>query len=145
MNIFLIPSSFLFFLKNYYHFTKGMEPAQSPKPAVSLPLNPSFLGHGSGLCPKNLLSSKVISVNYEQFRVFFLHLKFFFIFFKMNIFLIPSSFPFFIKIIIIPLRTGHRSKSEGRGFKSDIFTANISSLITPSRLYQSRHNITSKS
>ena len=97
MNIFLIPSSFLFFLKNYYHSTKGMEPAQSPKPAVSLSLNPSFLGHGSGFCPKNLLFSKVNSVNYEQFCVFFLHLKFFFIFFKMNIFLIPSSFLFFLK------------------------------------------------
>ena len=123
-----------------------MEPAQSPKPAVSLPLNLTILGHGSVLCPKNLLSSKVISVNYEQFRVgFFLHLKIFFIFFKMNIFLIPSSFPFFIKIIITPLRTGHRSKSEGRGFKSDIFAANISSLMTPARLYRSRHNIASKS
>ena len=27
-----IPSLFLFFHKNYYHFTKGKEPAQSPKP-----------------------------------------------------------------------------------------------------------------
>ena len=63
-----------------------------------LSLNLTFLGHGSGLCPKNLLSSKVISVSYEQFRVgFFLHLKIFFIFFKMNIFLIPSSFLFFLK------------------------------------------------
>ena len=53
MNIFLIPSSFLFFLKNYYHFTKGMEPAQSPKPAVSFPLNPFLFGHGLGCYPKN--------------------------------------------------------------------------------------------
>ena len=118
-DFFFICSSFLLFHKNYYHSTKGREPAQSPKPAVSLPLNPSFhghrskskgrgflslnltfLGHGSGLCPKNLLSSKVSSVNYEQFRVgFFLHLKIVF----------------------------------------------ISSLITPARFYQSRHNITSKS
>ena len=48
-----------------------MEPAQSPKPAVSLPLNPSLLGHGSGLCPKNLPASEieVSSVSYEQIRV----------------------------------------------------------------------------
>ena len=62
MNIFLIPSSFLFFLKNYYHSTKGMEPARSPKPAVSLPLNPSFLEHGSGLCPKNDMHPKKVTV-----------------------------------------------------------------------------------
>ena len=91
---FFIPSSLLFFLKNYYHSTKGMEPAQSPKPAVSLPLNPSFLGHGSGLCPKNLLSSKVISVNYEQFRVGFFTPKNFFYLFQNEYF----SYPFFITI-----------------------------------------------
>ena len=27
-----MPSLFLFFHKNYYHITKGKEPAQSPKP-----------------------------------------------------------------------------------------------------------------
>ena len=68
---FFITSLFLFFHKNYYHFTKGKEPAQSPKPAVSLPLNPSLLGHGSGLRPKNLPASEieVSSVSYEQIRV----------------------------------------------------------------------------
>ena len=30
--LFFIPSLFLFFHKNYYHFTKGKEPARSPKP-----------------------------------------------------------------------------------------------------------------
>ena len=34
LNLFFITSLFLFFHKNYYHFTKGKEPAQSPKPAV---------------------------------------------------------------------------------------------------------------
>ena len=42
-----------------------------PKPAVSLPLNPSLIGHGLGLCPKNPLISEVSSVSYEQIRVFF--------------------------------------------------------------------------
>ena len=62
---------FYFFHKNYYHFTKGKEPARSPKPAVSLPLTPSLLGHGSGLCPKNLPTSEieVSSVSCEQIRV----------------------------------------------------------------------------
>ena len=68
-SFFFISSLFLFFHKNYYHFTKGKEPAQSPKPAVSLPLNPSLLGHGSGLRPKNLPTSEVSSVSYEQIRV----------------------------------------------------------------------------
>ena len=48
-----------------------MEPARSPKPAVSLPLTPSLLGHGSGLRPKNLPASEieVSSVSYEQICV----------------------------------------------------------------------------
>ena len=32
---FFISSLFLLFHKNYYYFTKGKEPAQSPKPTVS--------------------------------------------------------------------------------------------------------------
>ena len=62
---------FYFFHKNYYHFTKGKEPAQSPKPAVSLPLNPSLLGHGLRRCLKNLPTSEieVSSVSCEQIRV----------------------------------------------------------------------------
>ena len=69
-------SFFLFFLQNYYHFTKGKEPARSPKPAVSFPLNPFLFGHGLGLCPKNLLALEVSSVSYEQIRVaiFFYHI-----------------------------------------------------------------------
>ena len=119
MNIFLIPSSFMFFHKNYYHFTKGMEPAQSPKTAVSLPLNPSFLGHGSGLCPKNLLSSKVISVSYNNFVWdFFTPKNVYLSFSKWIFFLSFLHFCFFLKIIISSQRTGHRSKSEGRGFLS---------------------------
>ena len=64
-------SLFLFFLQNYYHFTKGKEPARSPKPAVSFPLNPFLLGHGLGFYPKNPPTSekKVSSVSYEQIRV----------------------------------------------------------------------------
>ena len=70
-----IPSLFLFFHKNYYHFTKGKEPAQSPKPAVSFPLNPFLLGHGLGHRPKNLATSKieVSSVSCEQIRVEIFH------------------------------------------------------------------------
>ena len=59
----------IFFYKNYYHFTKGKEPARSPKPAVSFPLNPFHLGHGLGLCPKNLATLEVSSVSYEQICV----------------------------------------------------------------------------
>ena len=69
---FLISSLFLFFYKNYYHFTKGKEPARSPKPAVSFPLNPFLLGHGLGCYPKNPPTSEkkieVSSVSYEQIR-----------------------------------------------------------------------------
>ena len=65
---FLFLLYFYFFHKNYYHFTKGKEPAQSPKPAVSFPLNPFLLGHGSGLRPKNLPPSEVSSVSCEQIR-----------------------------------------------------------------------------
>ena len=68
---FFIPSLFLLFYKNYYHFTKEKEPAQSPKPAVSFPLNPFLLGHGLGCYPKNPLTSEieVRSVSYEQICV----------------------------------------------------------------------------
>ena len=68
---FFISSLFLFFYKNYYYFTKGKEPARSPKPAVSLPLNPSLLGHGLRRCLKNLPTSEieVSSVSCEQIRV----------------------------------------------------------------------------
>ena len=68
-----IHSLFLFFYKNYYHTTKGKEPAQSPKPAVSFPLNPFLLGHGLRCYPKNPPTSEkkleVSSVSYEQIRV----------------------------------------------------------------------------
>ena len=67
--VFLTISLFLFFHKNFYLFTKGKEPAQSPKPAVSFPLNPFLLGHGLGHRPKNPPASKVSSVSYEQIRV----------------------------------------------------------------------------
>ena len=93
---FLFLLCFYFFHKNYYYFTKGKEPAQSPKPAVSLPLNPALLGHGSGLCPKNLPTSKVSSVSYEQICV---ALFFFKIVFDLFSFLSLLYFYFFIKII----------------------------------------------
>ena len=77
---FLFLLYFYFFHKNYYHFTKGKEPAQSPKPAVSFPLNPFLLGHGLGHRPKNLTTSEkkkkkleVSSVSYEQIRVEIFH------------------------------------------------------------------------
>ena len=126
---FFITSLFLLFHKNYYHFTKGKEPARSPKPAVSFPLNPFHLGHGFGFYPKNPPTSgkKVSSVSYEQIRVaiFFYHtmsswtLRFFvrtcfeewfrisFYFKKFLIFLLflfLLCFYFFIKIITTPLR-----------------------------------------
>ena len=65
---------FTFFIKIITTSSKGRETARSPKPAVSLPLNPSFFGHGLGRCPKNLLTSEieVRSVSYEQIRVAFL-------------------------------------------------------------------------
>ena len=66
---FLFLLYFYFFHKNYYYFTKGKEPAQSPKPAVSFPLNPFLFGHGLGHRPKNPPTSKVSSVSYEQIRV----------------------------------------------------------------------------
>ena len=74
---------FYFFHKNYYHFTKGKEPARSPKPAVSFPSNPFLFGHGLGPncyesrnLPNNLLTSEVRSVSYEQIRVaIFPHIK----------------------------------------------------------------------
>ena len=60
--LFFITSLFLLFHKNYYHFTKGKEPAQSPKPAVSFPLNPFHLGHGLGCYPKNPPTSKWVAL-----------------------------------------------------------------------------------
>ena len=68
---FLFLLYFYFFHKNYYHITKGKEPAQSPKPAVSLPLNPSLLVHGLRRCLKNLPASEieVSSVSCEQICV----------------------------------------------------------------------------
>ena len=67
---FLFLPYFYFFIKIITTSSKGKEPARSPKPAVSLPLNPSLLGHGSGLCPKNLPTSEieVSSVSCEQIR-----------------------------------------------------------------------------
>ena len=59
----------IFFIKIITTSSKGKEPARSPKPAVSLPLNPSLLGHGLRRCLKNLPTSKVSSVSYEQIRV----------------------------------------------------------------------------
>ena len=59
---FFITSLFLLFHKNYYHFTKGKKPAQSPKPAVSFPLNPFLLGHGLGFYPKNPPTSKWVAL-----------------------------------------------------------------------------------
>ena len=66
-----ITSLFLFFHKNYYYFTKGKEPARSPKPAVSFPLNPFLFGHGLGHRPKNPPASEieVSSVSCEQICV----------------------------------------------------------------------------
>ena len=73
---FFITSLFLLFHKNYYHFTKGKEPARSPKPAVSFPLNPFLFGHGLGFYPKNPLALEVSSVSYEQIWVgFFLRVE----------------------------------------------------------------------
>ena len=96
-----ITSLFLFFfIKIITTSSKGKEPAQSPKPAVSLPLNPSLLGHGSGLRPKNLPTSKVSSVSCEQIRV---ELFFFKIFFGFS-FITSLFLFFFIKIIITSLR-----------------------------------------
>ena len=87
-----ITSLFLFFHKNYYHFTKGKEPARSPKPAVSLPLNPSLLGHGLRRCLKNLPTSEVSSVSYEQICVALFFFKIVFDFFLF----ITSLFLFFL-------------------------------------------------
>ena len=97
---FLFLLCFYFFHKNYYHFTKGKEPAQSPKPAVSFPLNPFLLGHGLGCYPKNPLALEVSSVSYEQIRVAFIFSKWFLIHF----FLFLLCFYFFIKIIITSLK-----------------------------------------
>ena len=67
---------FTFFIKIITTSSKGKETARSPKPAVSLPLNPSFFGHGLGLCPKNPLISEVSSVSYEQICVdFFINIR----------------------------------------------------------------------
>ena len=63
---------FILFIKIITTSSKGKETARSPKPAVSLPLNPSLFGHGLGLCPKNPLISEVSSVSYEQICVAFL-------------------------------------------------------------------------
>ena len=98
---FLFLLYFYFFHKNYYHFTNGKEPARSPKPAVSFPLNPFLLGHGLGHRPKNPPTSKVSSVSCEQIRVALF-------FFSNNVWsflshcVIPNSFRdliFFSKII----------------------------------------------
>ena len=70
-DFFLSLLCFYFFIKIITTSSKGRETARSPKPAVSLPLNPSLFGHGLGLCPKNPLISEVSSVSYEQIRVFF--------------------------------------------------------------------------
>ena len=101
---FLFLLCFYFFHKNYYHITKGKEPAQSPKPAVSLPLNPSLLGHGSGLRPKNLPASEVSSVSYEQIRValFFFQTMFDFFYHIMSSWTwFRISFYFFKKFLIL--------------------------------------------
>ena len=121
---FFIPSLFLLFYKNYYYFSKGRETAQSPKPAVSLPLNPSLFGHGLGRCPKNLTSSEMNS-HYNKILVILTqylsswqnmrhpeldsgsHSFFFqtlFDFFSFLLFLL--CFYFFIKIIITSHRKG---------------------------------------
>ena len=70
---FFITSLFLLFYKNYYHFTKGKEPAQSPKSAVSFPLNPFLLGHGLRRCLKNLPTSKwvALATNKSAWQFFF--------------------------------------------------------------------------
>ena len=62
---------FYFFIKIITTSSKERETARSPKPAVSLPLNPSFFGHGLGRRPKNPLISEVSSVSCEQICVFF--------------------------------------------------------------------------
>ena len=53
---------FTFFIKIITTSSKGRETARSPKPSVSLPLNPSLFGHGLGLCPKNLHASKWVAL-----------------------------------------------------------------------------------
>ena len=58
LNLFYHFFVFILFIKIITTSSKGKEPARSPKPAVSLPLNPSLIGHGLGLCPKNLHASK---------------------------------------------------------------------------------------
>ena len=67
-------SFFLFFLQNYYHFTKGKETARSPKPAVSFPLTTFLFGHGLGRCPKNLATLEVVALatNKSEWRYFFI-------------------------------------------------------------------------
>ena len=82
---------FYFFIKIITTSSKERETARSPKPAVSLPLNPSFFGHGLGRRPKNPLISEVSSVSCEQIWVFFQTMfDFFYHFFV---------FTFFIKIV----------------------------------------------
>ena len=69
LNLFYHFFVFTFFIKIITTSSKGRETARSPKPAVSLPLNPSLFGHGLRLCPKNPIISEVSSVSYEQICV----------------------------------------------------------------------------
>ena len=57
--IFFITSLFLHFHKNYYHITKGKEPAQSPKAAVSCEDFFSRVEIYSGVTPARLYRSRL--------------------------------------------------------------------------------------
>ena len=74
--------------------------------------NPFLLGHGLRRCLKNLPTSKVSSVSYEQIRV---ALFFFKIVFDFSFYFFFISI-FFIKIIITSLRGRTSSESEARSF-----------------------------
>ena len=71
LNLFYYFFVFTFFIKIITTSSKGRETARSPKPAVSLPLNPTLLGHGLGLCPKNLHASKWVALAANKSVCFF--------------------------------------------------------------------------
>ena len=64
---------FILFIKIITTSSKGKETARSPKPAVSLPLNPSLFGHGLRRCLKNLLTLEVNS-HYNKILVILTHI-----------------------------------------------------------------------
>ena len=122
---------FYFFIKIITTSSKGRETARSPKPAVSLPLNPSLFGHGLGLCPKNPHASKWAALAANKSVCFFKRCLIFFItlchpelvsgshfyFFKRGFksFLSLLCFYFFIKIVTTSSKgKGNSSESEAR-------------------------------